>query len=85
MTGGTHLKRIGRLMEIKWLEAATLTAAPGSGRAHTGLIRREVSNERWCSDALEISCWNGELVQMAFALDSCDREAIAFVAARRDL
>jgi putative transposase len=56
-----------------------------SGRAHTGLIRRETSNERWSSDVLEISCWNGEYVQMGFALDCCDREAIAFVAAPRDL
>lgn len=56
-----------------------------SGRAHTGLIRREISNERWSSDVFEISCWNGEYVQMGFVLDCCDREAIAFVAAPRDL
>jgi putative transposase len=34
---------------------------------------------------LEISCWNGEYVQMGFVLDCCDREAIVFVAAPRDL
>jgi len=34
---------------------------------------------------LETSCWNGEYVQMGFVLDCCDREAIAFVAAPRDL
>ena len=31
------------------------------------------SNERWCSDALEFTCWNGEIVRIAFALDSHDR------------
>jgi putative transposase len=79
-----NLKRIGRLMDINgWKLPRSLRRR--TGRAHPGLIRRDVSNERWCSDALEISCWNGEYVQMAFALDCCDREAISFVAASRDL
>lgn len=79
-----NLKRIFRLMEINgWKLPRSLRRR--SGRAHTGLIRREISNERWCSDVLEISCWNGEYVQMGFVLDCCDREAIAFVAAPRDL
>ena len=56
-----------------------------TGRAHRGRIQRDVSNERWCSDGLEIACWNGELVQVAFALDGHDREAIAHVAVPRDL
>ena len=38
------------------------------------------SNERWCSDALEFTCWNGEIVRVAFALDSHDREVISWVA-----
>lgn len=81
---GYNLKRIVRLMEINgWKLPRSLRRR--TGRAHTGLIRRDVSNERWCSDALEISCWSGEYVQMAFALDCCDREAISFVAAARDL
>ena len=50
-----------------------------TGRAHTGLIRRESSNERWCSDVLEIACWSGEIVQIGFALDCHDREALAHV------
>ena len=41
------------------------------------------SNERWCSDTLEISCWNGELVELGFILDCHDREAIAHVAVPR--
>lgn len=34
---------------------------------------------------LEIACWNGELVQVGFALDCHDREVLATVAAARDL
>ncbi len=32
------------------------------------------------SDGLEIACWNGEVVRVAFALDTCDREVIAWCA-----
>jgi len=64
---GYNLKRIGRLMEMNgWKLPRSLRRR--SGRAHTGLIRREISNELWCSDVLEISCWNGEYVQIGFAL-----------------
>lgn len=34
---------------------------------------------------LEIACWNGEIVQVGFALDCHDREALATVVAARDL
>lgn len=77
-------KRIRRVMAIcGW----TLPRAgrQRTGRAHTGLIRRDGSNERWCSDTLEIACWNGEMVMIGFALDCCDREALAHVAAPRHL
>jgi len=49
-------------------------------RLSHGRIRREAPNERWCSDVLEIACFNGEIVHLGFALDCCDREAITFVA-----
>ena len=39
-----------------------------------------ISNQRWCSDVLEIACWNREVVHVAFALDCCDREVPAHVA-----
>lgn len=39
----------------------------------------ERSNIRWCSDGFEIGCDNKEKVRVAFALDCCDREAIAHV------
>lgn len=51
-----------------------------TARAHRGLIRHAVSNER-CSDMLEIACSNGDLVQLGFALHCHDREALAMVAA----
>jgi transposase InsO family protein len=36
------------------------------------------SNLRWCSDALEFTCWNGEIVRVAFIIDSHDREIVAW-------
>lgn len=75
-------KRIRRVMDInEWN-----LPRPGrrrSGRAHTGRIVRGNSNERWCSDTLQIPCWNGELVELGFILDCHDREAIAHVAVPR--
>jgi len=47
------------------------------GRVHDGTLMTEAPNTRWCSDALEIRCWPGERVYMAFALDCCDRQILA--------
>ena len=49
-------------------------------RRHDGKVSVERSNLRWCSDGFEIGCDNREKVRVAFALDCCDREAIAHVA-----
>jgi putative transposase len=81
---GYNLKRIRRVMELNGWKLPR-AARRRTGRAHRGRIQRDVSNERWCSDGLEIACWNGEIVQVAFALDCHDREAIAHVAVPRDL
>ncbi len=35
------------------------------------------SNLRWCSDGLEFTCWNGEIIRLAFIIDAFDREIIA--------
>ena len=51
----------------------SLTARLRTGRAHRGQLQRAVSNERWCSDGLEIACWNGEYIQIAFVLECHDR------------
>lgn len=79
-----NLKRIRRVMDLHgW--TLPRSARRRTGRAHRGRIQRDVSNERWCSDGLEIACWNGELVQVAFALDCHDREVLAHVDVPRDL
>ena len=79
-----NVKRIRRVMELNGWKLPR-NARRRTGRAHTGKIQRAVSNERWCSDVLEIACWNGEYVQLGFALDCHDRECLATVAAPRDL
>ena len=33
---------------------------------------------RWCSDGFEITCWNGDLIRLAFIIDAHDREIIAW-------
>ncbi len=77
-------KRIRRVMRMHDLQIPPKVRRR-TGRAHTGRIATEQSNVRWSSDVLEIACWNGEIVQVGFALDCCDREALAWVAASRDL
>ena len=52
----------------------------GIERCHNGRVRRRSVRYRWCSDGFEIGCDNGEKVRIAFTLDCCDREAIAWVA-----
>jgi putative transposase len=79
-----NLKRIRRVMEINGWKLPR-AARRRTGRAHRGQIVRPASNERWSSDVLEIACWNGEIVQVGFALDCHDREAVGHVAADRDL
>ena len=49
-------------------------------RAHDGRVVTLRSNVRWCSDGLEFTCWNGEVVRVAFALDCHDREIIGWIA-----
>ncbi len=77
-------KRIRRVMRINDL------MLPGKmrrriGRPHTGKIETPGSNQRWCSDGFNIPCWNGETVQVAFALDCHDREVLDHVAQARAL
>ena len=74
-----NTKRIYRLMRKHGLllERHTGRRRP---REHDGKVATIRSNCRWCSDALEFTCWNGEVVRVAFALDCHDREAISWVA-----
>jgi putative transposase len=48
-------------------------------------VARDGSNERWCSDSFLVPCANGEVVEVGFALDCCDRECIAALGRPRDL
>jgi transposase InsO family protein len=74
-----NAKRVYRLMKKHGLllERHTGRRRP---REHDGQVATIRSNYRWCSDALEFTCWNGEVVRVAFALDCHDREAISWVA-----
>lgn len=54
-------------------------------RRHDGVIQVKESNQRWCSDGLEIRCDNGDKVRVAFALDCCDREILSWVATTRGI
>lgn len=71
-------KRVYRLMKRSQLLLPKYGSKPE--RPHNGKVITLASDLRWCSDACEIRCWNGEKVRLAFALDCCDREAIAWVA-----
>lgn len=79
-----NLKRIRRVMDLAGWKLPR-SARRRTGRAHTGQIQRPASNERWCSDVLEVACWNREIVQLGFVLDCHDRECLGHVAAARDL
>jgi putative transposase len=72
-------KRIYRLMSQNRLLLQRYTGKPPS-RAHDGKIITIRPNLRWTSDGFEIACWNGEVVRAAFALDTCDREVMAWCA-----
>jgi putative transposase len=71
-------KRIFRLMRRAGLLLQPHTARRPM-RAHAGRVVAPASNQRWASDSLEIGCWNGEVVRIAFAIDTHDREVIAWI------
>jgi len=77
-------KRVQRVMRLTGL-ALAIRRRTGSRRAHRGQVTMPGSNQRWCSDTRWITCWNSEFVELAFALDCCDREVISHVAEARPL
>ena len=77
-------KRIYRLMRSEHLLLQKCTGRR-INRAHDGVIRTLHSNTRWCSDGFEIHCWNGEIVRVAFALDTCDREVMSWAASTKGI
>jgi transposase InsO family protein len=74
-----NAKRVYRLMRKHGLLLARHTGRRRP-RAHDGQVATLCSNIRWCSDELEFTCWSGEVVRVAFALDCHDREIISWVA-----
>ena len=76
---GYNRKRIQRVMRLYGL-ALPVRGRRRRGRRHEGQVECVISNQRWCSDVLEIACWNRDVVHLAFALDCCDREVPAQVA-----
>ena len=70
-------KRVYRLMLQNGLLLQRYTGKP-PGRAHEGKIITIRPNLRWTSDGLEIACWNGQVVRVAFSLDTCDREVMSW-------
>jgi putative transposase len=74
-----NVKRVYRVMKTHGL---LLQRHSGTGieRRHDGRVAVDRSDTRWCSDGFEIPCDNGERVRIAFTLDCCDREALAWVA-----
>jgi putative transposase len=77
--GAINVKRVYRIMKVHGLLLERHTGT-GEERRHDGRVAVDRPNTRWCSDGFEIGCDNGERVRIAFTLDCCDREAIAWVA-----
>ena len=72
-------KRVYRIMQAhSLLLARHYTERPDL--AHDGKVVVMRSNLRRCSDGLEFTCWNGEVVRGAFLIDAHDREVIAWCA-----
>ena len=71
-------KRVYRIMKMNNLLLQKHTGR--AVRTHDGRVIMMRSNLRWCSDAFEIGCWNGERIRVAFSMDCCDREIMSYVA-----
>ena len=76
-------KRIYRLMKKHNLLLSRYASKPL--RVHDGKVITLHSNTRWCSDGFYITCDNGERLQVAFSLDTCDREVMRYVVSTRGI
>jgi putative transposase len=72
-------KRVLRVMQQHGLPLQKHTALRPT-RTHDGIVVALRSNNRWCSDHLEIYARNGEVVRIVVVIDACDREIIAWSA-----
>lgn len=70
-------KRVYRIMQANsLLLARKYTERPE--HSHDGKVIVMRSNLRWCSDGVEFTCWNGDIIRGAFIIDAHDREIIAW-------
>ena len=76
---GANRKRVHRIMQRHALLLERHTGRR-EGRIHDGKVMVMCSNLRWCSDGLEFTCWNGDVIRLAFIIDAFDREIIAWTA-----
>jgi transposase InsO family protein len=72
-------KRVHRIMANHAMILEKHTAVR-LGHVHDGKVMVMRSSLRWCSDGLEFTCWNGEVVRLAFIIDAFDREIISWAA-----
>ena len=76
-------QRVYRLMKENQLLLARFGHKPV--RVHDGKVITLHSNTRWCSDSFYMTCDNGDRVQVAFSMDTCDREAMRYVASTKGI
>ena len=76
-------KRVYRVMKENSLLLAPYGKRPV--RKHDGKVITLRSNTRWCSDGFSIPCDNGDRVYVAFSLDTCDREAMRYIASTKGI
>jgi putative transposase len=71
-------KRIYRVMKENGLLLAKFSQKPTL--THDGKVATLASNMRWSSDCFVFKCWDGRKIEVAFVIDCCDREVIAWKA-----
>jgi putative transposase len=77
-------KRVYRVMKRAGVLLAPYTGR-GRQRRHDGEVATAASNRRWAADVFEISCWNGDALRIAFAIDTHDHEVLAWTASPRGI
>lgn len=70
-------KRVYRIMQAnQLLLSRRYTERPDLPHGGKVIVMR--SNLRWCSDGFEFTCWNGDVIRVAFIIDAHDREIMAW-------
>jgi putative transposase len=70
-------KRVYRIMKMEKLLLPKYIGFKPE-RKHEGKVITLRSNTRWCSNALQIRCWDGQKIEMAFVMDTCDRAILSY-------